>query len=207
MRVHARPTLKEYIASMGEDYGKRLGMKIMPHMTDQNEISTTIANMHWEVRQLDDPHRLLTSDRPVRRDYPFKSRNAVLTVPIGPQAIFMAAHSSGVIARLFRDGVGGFMRNNNRQVVRQARQFAIAYDDRDRQWVPKALAKEPQPGFFDFIRDREPEHRKLVGRSTRKPTILKSLNEIRRADFSDLGVLGGFFEQPVVSPVKAVTPL
>jgi hypothetical protein len=76
----------------------------------------------------------------------------LLTLPIGPQAIFVAANSREVIARLFRDGMESFVRKNNRQVVRQARQFAIAYDDKDRNWVPKALAKEPQPGFFDFIK-------------------------------------------------------
>lgn len=118
---------------------------------DHNEISAAIANMHWEVKRTQKPRCFLTSDRPVRRDYPFESRNALLTLPIGPHAIFVAANSQKAIARLFRDGMESLLRKNNRQVVRQARQFAIAYDDKDRDWLPKTLATEPQSGFFDFI--------------------------------------------------------
>lgn len=152
MRDSAHPTLKEYIASMGQDYGKRLGVKIMAHMTEHKEISTTIAKMHWEVREISGSDSFLTSDRPVRRDYPFKSRSTLVTIPIGPKAVFLAAHSRQVIEKAFREGETEFVRRNNRHVVRQARQFAFAIDTRDRDWVTKNLAKEAQPGFFDFIR-------------------------------------------------------
>ncbi len=152
MRQHAAPTLREYIRSMGDDYGKRLGVKIMAYMTDHNEISTAIANMHWEVRWLKTASLLLTSDRPLRRDYPLRSRNSLITLPIGPKAVFLAARSSEVINRVFRDGETEFVRKNNRLLVRQARKYAFAFDDQDRDWVPRNLAQEPQPGFFDFIR-------------------------------------------------------
>lgn len=148
VRESAHPTLKEYIASMGEDYGKRLGVKIMAGMTDHNEISYTVANMHWEVRRVSNEGSFLTSDRPVRRDYPFKSRSALLTIPIGPKAMFLAAHSGEVIDRAFREGGAEFVRRNNRHVVRQARQFVFASDASERVWVMKNIAKEPQPGFF-----------------------------------------------------------
>lgn len=152
MRESAHPTLKAYIASMDEQYGKRLGVKIMAEMTDQNEISSAIANMHWEVRNVSGEGSFLTSDRPVRRDYPFKSRSALLTVPIGPKAMFLAAHSRKMIDRAFRGGNADFVRRNNREIVRQARQFVFASDASDREWITKNIAKEPQPGFFDFIR-------------------------------------------------------
>jgi hypothetical protein len=152
MRDSAHPTLKEYIASMGEDYGMRLGVKIMAQMTDHKQISTAIANMYWEVREVPADSSLLTSDRPVRRDYPFKSKNSLLTIPIGPKAIFLAAQSRQVIDRAFRGGGAEFVRRNNRLVVRQARQFVFASDARDREWVTTNIAKEPQLGFFDFIR-------------------------------------------------------
>ncbi|WP_209790942.1 DUF4238 domain-containing protein [Ensifer adhaerens] len=152
MRDSAHPTLKEYIASMGEDYGKRLGVKIMAHVTEQKEISFAIANMQWEVRRISGIRSLLTSDRPVRRDYPFKSKNTLVTIPIGPKAVFLAAHSQQVIERAFRGGDSEFVRRNNLHVVRQARQFVFASDAGNREWVTKNIAKEPQPGFFDFIR-------------------------------------------------------
>lgn len=37
MRRYVHPTLKENLASKGEDYGKRLAVKIMAHMTDHRE--------------------------------------------------------------------------------------------------------------------------------------------------------------------------
>ncbi|WP_338015104.1 DUF4238 domain-containing protein [Endobacterium cereale] len=152
MRGHAHPTLKEYIASMGRDYGKRLGVKIMADMADHHEISTRIANMHWQVRTIRGGRRLLTSDRPVRRDYPFRSKNSLLTLPIGPKLAFIAANSRDAIDRSFREGEDVFVQKNNKQIVRQARQFAFAFDDSDREWVERNLAKEAQRGFFHFIR-------------------------------------------------------
>ena len=152
MRGQAYPTLKEYLASKGEDYGKRLGVKIMADMTDHNDISNTVANMHWQVRKVSGLSRLITSDRPVRREYPLKSMSSFLTLPIGPKAVFIAANSIDAIERAYRQGEEAFVRMNNRQLVRQARRFAFACDDSERNWVMNNLAKEPQPGFFDFIK-------------------------------------------------------
>lgn len=152
MRGQAHATLKQYIASKGEDYGKRLGVKIMAEMTDHNDISNVVANMQWQVRRVTGPSCFMTSDRPVRREYPFKSKSSFLTLPIGPKAIFVAANSTDAIDRAYRQGEEEFVRKNNRLLVRQARQFAFAYDNRDRDWVKNNLAKEPQPGFFDFIK-------------------------------------------------------
>jgi hypothetical protein len=104
MRGHAHSTLKEYIASMGGDYGKRLGMKILADMTDHNDISTAIANMHWQVRKVVGGSCFLTSDRPVRREYPLRSKSSFLTLPIGPKAIFIAANSKDSIDRVYRQG-------------------------------------------------------------------------------------------------------
>lgn len=168
MRGQAHSTLKEYIASKGEDYGKRLGVKIMANMTDHNDISNTIANMQWQVRLVTGPCCFMTSDRPVRREYPFKSKSSFVTLPIGPKAIFVAANSTDAIDRAFRQGEEEFVRKNNRVLVRQARQFAFAYDDRDRDWVRDSLAKEPQAGFFDFIKGSGATP-PLVARSTGGP--------------------------------------
>lgn len=152
MRKQAKATLKEYIATMGPDYGKRLAVKIMADMTDHTQISEAVANLHWQVRPIFGKSILLTSDRPVRREYPFSSKSLLMTLPIGPKTVFMAANSADAINRAFRCGEEEFVQKNNRVLVRQARQFVFAHDDRDYHWVRNNLAKEPQAGFFDFIR-------------------------------------------------------
>nr|WP_280952640.1 DUF4238 domain-containing protein [Neorhizobium alkalisoli] len=148
----APPSLRDYIASMDENYGYRLGMKIMADMTDHHAISSLIANMHWGVRAVDEGRQLLTSDRPVRLEFPLRSEKSFLTLPIGPRLLFLAAKSLRGLNRLLNSDLRVLVERNNRKVVRQARQFAFAADDSERNWVSKHLAKEPQPGFFDFIR-------------------------------------------------------
>lgn len=148
----APATLREYIATMDENYGNRLGMKIMADMTDHHAISSLIGNMHWGVRAIETGRQLLTSDRPVRLEFPLRSETSFLTLPIGPRHIFVAAASVRGLNRLLHDDPRIVVERNNRKVVRQARQFVFAADDSERDWVAKHLAKEAQPGFFDFIR-------------------------------------------------------
>ncbi|WP_189636846.1 DUF4238 domain-containing protein [Rhizobium phaseoli] len=150
----APASLREYIASQDENYGKRLGMKIMADMTDHNAISTMIANMHWGVRSIEAGRQLLTSDRPVRQEFPLRSEQSFVTLPIGPQRIFVAAKSPRGLNRLLQSDPRVLVERNNRKIVRQARQFVFATDDSERDWVWKNIAREPQPAFFDFIESR-----------------------------------------------------
>jgi hypothetical protein len=148
----AAPTsLPEYIATMDENYDNQLAVQIMADMTDHGPISTMITNMHWGVRRIDGGRRFLTSDRPVRLEFPLRSDNAFLTLPIGPDRIFVAARSTSGLNKLLHADPQIFVERNNRKVVRQARQFAFAADDCEREWVCKNLAREPQAGFLDFI--------------------------------------------------------
>ncbi|MGR9202182.1 DUF4238 domain-containing protein [Rhizobium leguminosarum] len=149
--VAAPPSLRDYIASMDGNYGNRLGMKIMAHMTDHHAISTLIANMHWGVRTIREGRQLLTSDRPVRLQFPLRSETSFLTLPLGPRRIFVAAKSLRGLNQLLNGDPHMLVERNNRCVVRQARQFVFAADDSEKDWVAKHLAKEAQPGFFDFI--------------------------------------------------------
>jgi hypothetical protein len=145
------PTMKEYLASKDADYGSRLGVKIMADMTAHGGISAMIADMHWGVRLITGEQLFMTSDRPVRREYPLRSRRAFITMPLGPKCIFLASKTSEGLARLMKRPEPHLVSENNKVLVRQARQFVFAYDDRDREWVKRNIAKEPQPAFFDFI--------------------------------------------------------
>lgn len=150
----APASLREYIASMDDNYGNRLGTKIMADMTDHHEISTMIANMHWGVRVIETGRQLLTSDRPVRLEFLLRSEQSFVTMPIGPQRIFIAAKSPRGLNRLLQSDARVLVERNNRTVVRQARQFVFAADDSERDWVFKNIARVPQPAFFDFIESR-----------------------------------------------------
>ncbi|WP_421612011.1 DUF4238 domain-containing protein [Agrobacterium tumefaciens] len=108
--------------------------------------------MHWGVRLIHQGRQLLTSDRPVRLEFPLRSEKSFLTLPIGPRRLFVAAKSPRGLDQLLHGDPRVLVGRNNRRVVRQARQFVFAADDSERDWVSKHLAKEAQPGFFDFIR-------------------------------------------------------
>ncbi|MFA1625878.1 hypothetical protein ACDY96_24905 [Rhizobium mongolense] len=97
----------------------------MADMTDHHAISSLIANMHWGVRAVDEGRQLLTSDRPVRLEFPLRSEKSFLTLPIAPRLLFLAAKSLRGLNRLLNSDLRVLVERNNRKVVRQARQLLL----------------------------------------------------------------------------------
>lgn len=165
--VDHQETLRDYLISLGPDHGHRLGLKLAADLTDHDEISTSVANMYWGVRQIRGSKLLVTSDRPVRREYPLRSKSSIITLPLGPRLLFLASTSAEGLDRQLRKAEDDLVRLNNRIVVRQARRFAFAFDYSDSEWIKRNLAREAEPAFFDLIRLAEERGRRAAKRHRR----------------------------------------
>ena len=101
--------------------------------------------MQWILVELPDAkHELLTSDRPLVRPMGFDSAQAYLAMPLSPRKLWLAAHTDYYKRGLKNVDQNAVVREINRAVVSQAREFVWGTDASQLSFVKKHMATVPE---------------------------------------------------------------
>ena len=111
--------------------------------TIENErVGPTIFDMHWTAVYVPkSKHTFLTSDRPIVMPMGLANPKAYIALAVGPQALFVASKQKGFgefLATSYPNS--GLVKEINRAIVAQARQFVWSTDDAQLPFVRKHMA-------------------------------------------------------------------
>lgn len=121
-------TLDEAVAQRRDDaFDNDLGKLTAERLFTAPRIKEAVMNMHWRVRRFDAGPRLLLSDHPVTYGS-FETSNAVLVMPLGPRAAFIAARHADFLTALLATREERLIATLNAKVLQQARDYAFAQD-------------------------------------------------------------------------------
>ncbi|MGH7083362.1 MAG: DUF4238 domain-containing protein [Acetobacteraceae bacterium] len=93
----------------------------LPDMIDNDVIGQQIINMRWAMLNLSAaPHTLLTGDRPCMTSRGIADLVCMLSLPVSPTHLFVAAHDIGLLRRLAAQPTQDTVRNSNDCIVKLA---------------------------------------------------------------------------------------
>jgi hypothetical protein len=111
-------------------------------LIDYGPLGGHIINMIWAVLDVSDsPHPLLTSDRPYILPCGLREPVCVLSVPISPTRIFLAANDRAVLETVSRNSSRDNVRTANHNLVRLAVDDVYGNTKDRREFVEKRLRK------------------------------------------------------------------
>lgn len=122
---------------------KELATRLMQNV----RISDKISTMHWaSIETSSAAWRLLTSDRPVQLNGQFGDKRTVLSLPIGPDRLFVAGWSAVQVAKIRQRGVNSLVSRSNQAVVQAADKFVYGVDDNMLDFVRRHFRRaRPKP--------------------------------------------------------------
>ena len=118
----------------------------LPDMIDNDVIGQKIINMRWEILNLSAaPHTLLTGDRPCMTSRGIADPVCMLSLPVSPTHIFVAAHDIGLLCRLAAQPARYTVRNSNDCTVKLAVQNVYGCTASQLTFIEKRLRKAEDP--------------------------------------------------------------
>jgi hypothetical protein len=119
---------------------------LLTQMIDHEQVGDVIVNMIWAVVDVSDaPHTLLTSDRPYITSHGLLLPECLLSVPISPTRLFVAANDRRRLEVLAAQSSKDTVRNANNLVVRMAVENVYGNNDSHKAYVEKRLRQKNQP--------------------------------------------------------------
>jgi len=111
---------------------------------DNDRVGPTIYDMHWSLARLTrSEFSLLTSDRPLDSPHGLGNRDAYIALPLGPKLLFIAAHDDAYQKHVASTDQTRVVKDVNRAVVQQAREFVWGHDDSQYRFVCNRISKSP----------------------------------------------------------------
>jgi hypothetical protein len=118
----------------------------LPRMIDNDVIGQHIINMRWAMCDLSTaPHTLLTGDRPCMTSRGIADPACMLSVPVSPTHLFVAAHDIGLLRQLAAQPARDTVRNSNNCIVKMAVQYVWGCAGDQLAFVEKRLRKADDP--------------------------------------------------------------
>ena len=118
----------------------------LPDMIDNDAVGQHIINMRWAVINLAAaPHTLLTGDRPCMTSRGIADPACVLSLPVSPTHLFVAAHDITPLQRLAAQQARDTVRNSNHCTVKLAAQNVYGYDGGQLAFVENRLRRANDP--------------------------------------------------------------
>ena len=118
----------------------------LPGLIDNQDIGERIINMRWAVLNLSAArHTLLTGDRPYTTSHGLLDRNCLLSVPLSPTHLFVAANEIEQLRQLRAQMPKDTVRNANNLLVRLAVQNVYGCTDAHLAFVEKRLRHAGEP--------------------------------------------------------------
>jgi hypothetical protein len=98
--------------------------------------------MHWSrISLARSSAPLLTADRPLDMPHGPGSKNAYIALPVGPRMLFVAAHDNAYERHLASADQTEVVKNVNRAVVHEAREFVWGLDGDQLRFVQNRMSK------------------------------------------------------------------
>jgi hypothetical protein len=135
------PTFEEFRYSYTQADVDQVQLLILSRIMNSELVGTALVRMCWGVIRTDTLiHRLLSCDRPLVMTDGLARPDAHILLPISPVRIFAVAHTEEVL-RQINDKMqqGGGVQLLNNRLVRQARKYVWAVDDKPLQFIEERL--------------------------------------------------------------------
>jgi hypothetical protein len=118
----------------------------LPGLIDHHEIGERIINMTWAVPNLSAArHTLLTGDRPYTTSHGLLHRDCLLSVPLSPSRLFVAANDIEQLRRLSAQTPKDTVSNANNLLVKLAVQNVYGCTDTHLAFIEKRLRRPSEP--------------------------------------------------------------
>lgn len=151
------PTFDEYLALCDPLAPVKVRVNMIVKALDNEEVGKHINRMkHAVVDVSSAPYRLLTSDRPVEL-FNIKETNGILSIPISPTKVFVAANDDATFEKLRRAAPEQLVCDINTFVATRARRFVWAQDKSQERFIDNRISTEMEPTpLFPNIAHYEP---------------------------------------------------
>lgn len=138
------PTFDEFLALTEPQSPQKAAAILLQDVIDNSQTGTIISRMEWtRVSVGRSDFTLLTSDRPIAMPLGLKDRDAYIALPIGPKALFVAAHDGRCAARFRAANPTQLAKRINQEVVHQARGLVWGIDASQHQFVKNRMSRVP----------------------------------------------------------------
>lgn len=139
------PTLQEFMSVNGIDWvTNNFGRSLIPKLIGLPKINEDIAHMHWVVQRYEGgPYGFLTSDFPICMHPGLAHRNCLISLPLSPTALFIAAHDNELLDQIRAHSAATIINSANKLVIESAERFVYANDLQYKGSVETYLQPEP----------------------------------------------------------------
>jgi hypothetical protein len=164
-------SLEEFIAQEDPDVKAKWAMSELPDLIDHQGIGQLLNNMHWFViTTKPDVPRLLTSDRPLFVSGKFGAPDCYLTLPIGPDRLFVAVHSKDAEAAFRAQPQKELIESTNVRTAEHAVKYVYGGDNAMLEFVDKYISSARQPSYFENVRKlRKERHASRTANNPKSP--------------------------------------
>ncbi|PQZ77373.1 MULTISPECIES: DUF4238 domain-containing protein [unclassified Brevundimonas] len=145
-RLGEPATFEEFITGDDPDMVERVGMKLATVLIDNPKTGALINNMRWSVLDLSPSNlELVFSDRGIEQSLGLGDTRAIITVPISPKKLFIAAHDAVRIENLRTHPPRDIVRARNLTSVSLARTYVWASDRSQEAFIKARFATVSAP--------------------------------------------------------------
>jgi hypothetical protein len=139
-------SVSEYVQRNAPSWVADAHKFLLTQMIDHEGVGQVVVNMIWAVLDVSDaPHSLLTCDRPYVTSHGLLSPQCLLSVPISPTRLFLAANERWPLETLAKQSSKDTVRNANNLVVRMAVENVYGDSRHQLAFVDKRLRRPGQP--------------------------------------------------------------
>lgn len=134
----------EYVEKYAPQLLQNIGKTFLPKLIDHEKIGTHIMRMYWWTIDLSHSKvDLLTADRPVLRYEGLAHHNCLITLPLSPSLLFVAANRSDIVGQILRQHtLTDIAKKANRDVVARASMHVYGKTAAHLQFVEKRLVRK-----------------------------------------------------------------
>jgi hypothetical protein len=140
------PTFLAWVEKHAAPLLHNIGKLMLPNVIENQNIGDTIIRMKWSTFDLSSAcYTLLTSDRPFVMTHGLADPRCVIAFPLGPRFAFVALHDTRLLDHLLSQGVDGFVKSLNANVVDQAVRHVYGSTDAHLRFVQNRFRTTPRP--------------------------------------------------------------
>lgn len=139
-------TFEEFVEARDPRVVERAAVKLATVLMDHEGVGRRINNMVWEIIEVRASNlALLTSDRAVDQVLGLGDAKAFLTLPLGPNKLFIAANRKSIIEGLAAAKARDLVMHRNRSTVKLARDYVWAQDRAQSDFIRRFMGAVPVP--------------------------------------------------------------
>jgi len=147
----------EYVEKHAPHLLENIGKTFLPELIDHKKIGTHIMRMFWWTLDLSSSKvDLLTADRPVLRYERLAHRDCLITLPLSPSSLFVAANRHDIVDQILRrHTLTDIAKKANSDVVARASKHVYGKTDAHVRFVEKRLVRkgeQPLAGTMGQLR-------------------------------------------------------